>query len=143
MPGNNVNNCVRIFGNSQNSCFWCIYERYISTKYQLHHQHLEQYLILKNLSKLPIFMSSLLCLYFSWYVYIGAGKIDNIKCNLITSTTTFGVYIEYVSDKKCYPHYFSLELYYIQQKHDQNFRHLYYHYCVSTSVGISLLGQGK
>ena len=40
-------------------------------------------------SKFQTFLLELLCLYFSWYIFVGAGKIFNIKCYLIPSTTTF------------------------------------------------------
>ena len=51
------------------------------------------------------------------------------------------VYMEYIANMKCQLHHIHLVEYLIQQKHDQNVRHLCLHSCVSTSVYVYILGQ--
>ena len=50
-------------------------------KFQLRHLHLEENIIQqKRDQNARHLMFVLICLYFSWYIYIGAGKISNIQC---------------------------------------------------------------
>ena len=49
-------------------------------KHQLHHIHLEQCFIQQNQIKIAKIMLALLCLYFSSYIFVGKGAINNIKC---------------------------------------------------------------
>ena len=77
-------------------------------------------------------------------------SLQNNKCQEIFPTimletleinSSFPLICMYdISDTICQIHRLHLDQFFIQQKHDLNFRNLCYHYCVSTSVCIYLVG---
>ena len=59
----------------------------------------------------------------------------------ILNSFASGIYMDDVSDIICQLQHLYLEQYFIQQKHELNCQYLCYHYCVSTSIDIYLLGR--
>ena len=88
---------------------WCIYGYY--SRYDI-----SDFPILFSTSawlQFRTFMLELLCIYFRWYIFVGAGEISNFLCQLILISRTF----QWTITNKNYWHNLCYHYVYLSQVH--------------------------
>ena len=103
MPRNISNNCVIIFGHSQQFCLWFIYWWYIRHEISASPFPFGATLHLtKAWYKFPTFVLALVCIYFSWYMFVAEKKIASIQCHLVLNTNIFQLSTTTMKNCKCF-----------------------------------------